>query len=457
MNKTSNQYQNGVFQIVRNKGIIGNISKDAVKLTTGKFNGYIDFGQTTVQANTYYQLSVKFNQSPVGIVGAVTDQAGQNLSIKHYVEGDLSVSILYLQNNQTVRIRVLSSKKQDISINQINFAVSSAQLIDYHQANESPSQGKLLSLDSVYRQQLSSVVQIVGLVGGLIGSGTGFFISKDGFIGTAAHVVDELSDIHVEFHPPNNHQKVSYKKAEVVGIDRRADLAVIKLVESEVTNPISWAESDHLKIGAAAILIGQPQGSFDFSFSRGIIRDIAVYESTTPESLKLDTPLTTGNSGGPVFNQQGKCIGIVSYAASHQNFGGAIPSSLAKPILTQIKATSANYIGGFLGVSVKPITGVDMMINRTKPNFVQLKHVHGFQVISSTTDSGLQSGDLITQINGKTVGIHRFHQSLFRPVHSAKHDSTVDISIIRYGKFMSLEQTIKQRPSEHDTIFTTWL
>ena len=140
--------------------------------------------------------------------------------------------------------------------------------------------------------------------------GSGFIISKDGYILTNAHVVDGAKEIIVRLSDRRE------LEAELIGSDVRADLAVIKVTTEESLPTVQLGKSAQLKVGAWVLAIGSPFG-FDYSVTAGIVSakgrslPTAQNENYVPY-IQTDVAINPGNSGGPLFNLEGEVVGINS-------------------------------------------------------------------------------------------------------------------------------------------------
>ena len=186
-------------------------------------------------------------------------------------------------------------------------------------------------------------------------SGSGFVISNDGYILTNHHVVDRADEIQVLFADRSEY------KAEVIGTDRRSDLALLK-IEAKNLRALPFANSDELQVGEWVLAIGSPFG-LDYSVTAGIVS--AKGRSLPNEQrenyvpfIQTDVAINPGNSGGPLFNLDGEVVGINSQIFSRS--GGSIglsfsiPSAVALSVVDQLKKTGS-VRRGWLGVAIQDI------------------------------------------------------------------------------------------------------
>ena len=165
------------------------------------------------------------------------------------------------------------------------------------------------------------------------GMGSGVIFSKEGYIVTNLHILNS-KNINVQLNNGKNYP------ANIIGIDKNADIAVLKISADENLNPINIANSDNLKIGDKVLAIGNPYG-IGISVSNGIVsatgRD---YGNPYLQLIQTDAAINPGNSGGALINENGNLIGInskiFSSTGAYQGIGFAIPSNLVVQIATQL-------------------------------------------------------------------------------------------------------------------------
>jgi len=162
--------------------------------------------------------------------------------------------------------------------------------------------------------------------------GSGFIISRDGFIVTNEHVVRDAESIQVKLSNDTVYQ------ARVVGGDPKTDIAVIKIAATDLPAAV-LGDSDRLEVGQWAIAIGNPFG-LERSMTVGVISATGRSNmgiETIENFIQTDASINPGNSGGPLLNIHGEVIGInTAIVAAGQGIGFAIPTSMAKPIITQL-------------------------------------------------------------------------------------------------------------------------
>jgi serine protease Do len=239
-----------------------------------------------------------------------------------------------------------------------------------------------------------------------ISLGSGFIIDPKGYIVTNNHVVAEADDIKVKL---NGGEEL---KAIIIGTDPKTDLALIKVNTPKSLPYVSFGESDKVKVGEWAIAIGNPFG-LGGTVTAGIIsahaRDIN-FGGIVDEFIQTDASINKGSSGGPLFNIKGEVIGIntaiasSSFAGGNVGIGFAIPSSIAKPVIEQLKK-GIKLQRGFLGVKIQDIT-------EEIAESLGLKEQKGALVVETTKGgpadkSGIKAGDIIIEFDSKTINSAR--------------------------------------------------
>ena len=262
--------------------------------------------------------------------------------------------------------------------------------------------------------------------------GSGFLISKDGYIVTNDHVVRDAESIQVKL----SNDKVY--DAKVVGGDQKTDIAVIKINAADLPAAV-LGDSEKLEVGQWAIAIGNPFG-LERSMTVGVISatgrsnmGIETYENF----IQTDASINPGNSGGPLLNIHGEVIGInTAIVAAGQGIGFAIPIAMAKPIFTQImqKGTVSR---GYMGVTIQPVT-------EDLARSFGLKQARGALVNDvikggPAQKAGIRQGDVITAFNGSEV---KDPSHLQRLVAEQGVGRTARVTLIRDGKPVELGLTL---------------
>ncbi|MGE5843925.1 MAG: trypsin-like peptidase domain-containing protein, partial [Syntrophaceae bacterium] len=181
--------------------------------------------------------------------------------------------------------------------------------------------------------------------------GSGFIISKDGYIFTNNHVIEKADKIKVRLSTGKEYD------ATVKGRDPRTDLALIKITPDNSLPTVNLGDSDRLRVGDWVMAIGNPFG-LDHTVTAGIVsaKGRVIGAGPYDNFIQTDASINPGNSGGPLFNMAGEVVGInTAIVAQGQGIGFAIPVNMAKEILEDLKA-KGKVTRGWLGVSVQDIT-----------------------------------------------------------------------------------------------------
>ncbi len=283
-------------------------------------------------------------------------------------------------------------------------------------------------------------------------SGSGVIISQDGYIITNNHVVDEADELTVTL---NNKKDF---KAKVIGKDPSSDLAVIK-IEATHLPTLTFANSENVHLGQWVLAIGYPL-NLETTVTSGIVsaksRSLGINsrQSKTPvESfIQTDAAVNPGNSGGALVNTDGDIIGINSAIASptgsYAGYAYAIPSNLVQKVANDIikyGSTKRAYLGVMFGS--------DQMSeeDRGKNNIKEGEGVFVMDVSkgSAAEDAGVQKGDFITKVNGKTVttGTEMVEQiSVLRP------GDKVNLSYVHNGTEKNTSVTLKGASGTYESI-----
>ena len=231
----------------------------------------------------------------------------------------------------------------------------------------------------------------------MTGLGSGFIISKDGIIVTNNHVIEGADEITVIMA---NQKEFT---AELLGRDPKADLAVLK-IDPGTTNltAVEWGDSEAMRVGDWSIAIGNPLG-LGGTVTAGIISAISRdLRGSSPyvKFLQTDASINRGNSGGPLFNIEGKVIGIntaiISQTGGSIGLGFAIPSNSAKKIVQQLKDFGRTK-RGWLGVQIQPVSkdfAESLGLENEKGAFVSNVNPKG-----PSKKAGIEAGDVILKFN----------------------------------------------------------
>ena len=309
--------------------------------------------------------------------------------------------------------------------------------------------GKLMTQAEVYAANVNSTVGITtsittnfwGFQTTSAASGSGFVFSKDGYILTNYHVVDDSNAITVSMYDGTTYD------AKLVGYDEGNDVAVLK-VEATDLAPVVLGNSDNLNVGDSVVAIGNPLGELTFSLTAGSIsakdREITLSTGSSMQLIQTDCAINSGNSGGALFNLYGEVVGITnakysrssSSEASIDNIGFAIPINKARSIAESI--IEKGYVSKpYIGVSVTTVSAETQAYGLPKGASVQ-------QIIedSPAAEAGLQINDIITHVNDQEI---TNSTDMVATVRNAAIGDELKLTVYRMGKTTELTVTVGEQ------------
>lgn len=275
------------------------------------------------------------------------------------------------------------------------------------------------------------------------GAGSGVILTADGYIVTNNHVVQDADELTVKL---NDNREF---KARIIGLDKTTDLALIK-IEAKDLPAITVANSDDLKLGEWVLAIGNPF-SLTSTVTAGIVSAKARSLGATPGSIEsfiqTDAAINPGNSGGALVNARGELVGInamlYSQTGSYSGYGFAIPTSIMNKVVDDLRqyGTVQRALLGISGQDVS--TYIDA--EKEKGREPDLGTVNGIYVAEVSADgaaaaAGLQQGDVITAIDGKTI--EKFGQLQELLVNHRPGDK-VTVTYVRDKKIHTVQITLR--------------
>jgi serine protease Do len=274
--------------------------------------------------------------------------------------------------------------------------------------------------------------------------GSGFIISNDGYIFTNNHVVENTDKILVKISDGKEYE------AKIIGTDAKTDIALIKIKPDNGLPTVEIGDSDILRVGEWVIAIGNPFG-LEQTVTAGIVsaKGRVIGAGAYDNFIQTDASINPGNSGGPLFNMQGKVIGInTAIVAQGQGIGFAIPINMAKNILDDLK-TKGKVTRGWLGVSIQDVSeDLAKSMNYKNKNGVLVSDV----VKNDPADkAGIKVGDIITEINGKTI---KDTHDLLLTTASLHVGDKANIKAWRDGKQLSFIAVVAERKDKPEIALT---
>jgi serine protease Do len=286
-------------------------------------------------------------------------------------------------------------------------------------------------------------------------SGTGFLVTKDGYILTNNHVVEGADRLLVTLHDGRTF------RAQLVGRDPDTDVAVIK-IEGNDFPMVAFGDDDKLRIGEWVVAIGNPLG-LNFSVTAGIVsakgRDS--YDVRLPQAggrneyaitdlIQTDAAINPGNSGGPLVNIRGEVIGINNAIASQTGYfagyGFAIPITLARDVMSDL-VKHGRVRRAVIGVQIRQVNEDDAAVAGMKE--IRGAIVGDFNEGSPAKKAGLEVNDVIIAINGQEVDKV---STLQRLVRGHEPGETVSVDVMRYGQQRTFKVRLDEAPAAPATV-----
>jgi serine protease Do len=275
--------------------------------------------------------------------------------------------------------------------------------------------------------------------------GSGFLIDADGTIVTNNHVVKGATSVSVTLDDG------TVLPAKVIGRDARSDLAVLKVKSNRRLPFINLGDSNAAQPGAWVVAVGNPFG-LGGTVTAGIVsargRDIG--EGPYDSFIQIDAPINQGNSGGPLFTQDGKVVGvnsaIISPSGGSVGIGFAIPSNTVKSVVAQLEK-SGHVTRGYIGVNAQSVNVAMADALHLPPGSSDDRGALIASVESDTPAgrAGLQPGDVIVGVNGQHVGNNR---ELAIDVSQLPPGTHAKLAILRNGKLQDMDVVIGTLPND---------
>ena len=270
--------------------------------------------------------------------------------------------------------------------------------------------------------------------------GSAFFISKDGYLLTNRHVIDDASRITITL---NDRRELD---ATLVGSDERTDIALLK-VNGASFPELKIGDSNQLKVGEPVLAIGSPFG-FDYSASAGIVsaKSRNMSGETSVPFIQTDAALNPGNSGGPLFNQRGEVVGvnsrIFSGTGGYMGLSFSIPIDVAMDVVQQLK-TNGKVTRSYLGVMLQDI-------DRNLADAYKLPKPEGSLINqvspkSPAEKAGLKPGDVILKLDGNSIS--RTSDLIYR-LNRIAPNQTIQLEVLRDDKIRTIPATLSTAPDD---------
>ena len=275
------------------------------------------------------------------------------------------------------------------------------------------------------------------------GLGSGFIIDPKGIIVTNNHVVAEADTITVVLENGDEYE------ARLLGRDEKADLAVLRIDADRDLPFVEWGDSDKVEVGDWAVAIGNPFG-IGITVTAGIVsaRGRDLHSGPYDDFIQVDAPINRGNSGGPLFNQQGEVVGvntaIFSPTGGNVGIGFAIPSNQAREIVAEL-IDKGRVVRGWIGVTIQPV-------NRDIADSLGLDRARGALVAKvepggPAARAGIRTGDVILKFGDREV---RTLRDLTRAVADTDPGTQTTVEVWRNGEVKRLKITTGTMPEDEE-------
>jgi serine protease Do len=257
--------------------------------------------------------------------------------------------------------------------------------------------------------------------------GSGFIVDAAGIVVTNNHVIADADEINIIL---NDGTKI---KAELVGVDKKTDLAVLKFKPTKPLIAVKFGDSDKLRLGEWVIAIGNPF-SLGGSVTAGIVsaRNRDISQGPYDNYIQTDASINRGNSGGPLFNLEGEVVGvntlIISPTGGSIGLGFAVPSKTVAAVVDQLQKFG-ELRRGWLGVRIQQVTDEIAESLNIKPPRGAL--VAGVDDKGPAKPAGIEPGDVVVRFDGKDI---KDPKDLSRVVADTAVDKEVEVVVIRKGK-----------------------
>lgn len=311
------------------------------------------------------------------------------------------------------------------------------------------------SVVSIVTTQNSRSSSIYGMSAQQESAGTGIVVSKDGYIMTNRHVVGTAQRATVVLA-----DGTSYDDVRVLGSDPLNDVAFLKISDVKNLTPAELGDSSTLRIGQQLVAIGNSLGQYQNTVTNGILsgtgRSVSAQDESGESSedlsdlLQTNAAINPGNSGGPLLNLAGQVVGMnTAVAQDAQGIGFAIPINGTKGLLKSVLA-GKGIQRSFLGVQYVAITAdaakyYDLSVKQGA--YVYSDNGTAVQSGSPADKAGVKSKDIITKINGKTLGTAG---GLSTMISEYLPGDTVQLTVLRDGQTKTIDVTLSQYTSGND-------
>ena len=304
-----------------------------------------------------------------------------------------------------------------------------------------------MTASEVYKQNVNSTVGIttsintnyLGYKTASAASGSGFIISKDGYIVTNHHVIEDANKITVTLYNGKAYE------AELVGSDASSDIAVLK-IEANDLQPVTIGSSSELVVGDEVAAIGNPLGELTFSLTKGVVSALdrtVTIENKVMTLIQTDTAINSGNSGGALFNMYGEVVGITNARCatngsgySVDNIGFAIPIDSVKSLINNL------VDNGYAAKSYIGIGAIDASKDDKQDEVTEGALIKQVNEDSPAEQAGLKVDDIVTEVNGRKI---KSAGELTSYVKSSANGDVLTCKVFRNGSYIEVKITVTEK------------
>jgi len=271
--------------------------------------------------------------------------------------------------------------------------------------------------------------------------GSGFIINANGTVVTNNHVVKDAKSITVTLDDGQTYP------AKVLGTDPRTDIAVLKIEAGHPLPYIQLGNSANVKPGQWVVAMGNPFG-LGGTVTAGIVSAVSrdIGDGPYDQFIQTDAPINEGNSGGPLFTQEGKVIGmntaILSPSGGSVGIGFAIPSDMIHSIVDQLEA-SGHVTRGYIGVEAQELTGATASALHVKNDSGAL--LAGIEPDGPASHAGLKPGDIITAVNGNKIANPR---ELAVDIAAIRPGTQAHLTVLEDGQTKDMALNVAEMPNQ---------
>ena len=269
--------------------------------------------------------------------------------------------------------------------------------------------------------------------------GSGVVVSTDGYVLTNNHVIgDERSEVVVTLSDKRE------LRAKIVGVDAATDLAVLK-IEARNLPVLAWGDSTRLKVAEWVLAVGNPFGVLNQTVTLGIVSATgrSLEGSMYEDFIQTDAAINQGNSGGALINARGELIGIntaiFSQTGGYQGVGFAVPSNLAKHVMSELITHGEVRRGNISGVDLYPMTA--RIAEELKAPNAKGVFVYGISERADAYAAGVRQYDIIVSFNGVTI---EDPAHFMRMLADSPIGGTVTLGLLRNGRLLSAKVPVVQ-------------